>query len=212
MSLLSLDVNGQEIVLGNRYVIFSEELQEDRSFMVSLPDSYDLANSSHKTYPVLLVLDGDSYFKSASSTVQFLSSRRNGNYLMPETIVVTISNVDRERDFTATKIEMVRKNKTGGGDRFLAFLEKELIPFLDQKYRTEPFRTLAQHSLGGLITMHAYLKDNSLFNAYISMDPSIWWEDEMLTSKVTSISEQSLRNSLTGFTKRLKGFYPPKIG
>ena len=196
LSLLSLDVVGQEIILGNRYVLYSEGLQEDRTFMVSLPDSYDLTSSSHKTYPVLIVLDGDAYFKSASATVQFLSSRRNGNYLMPETIVVAISNVDRERDFTATKIEMVRKNKTGGGDRFLEFLEKELIPYLDQNYRTEPFRTLAGHSLGGLITMHAYLKENSLFNAYISMDPSIWWEEEMLNSKVTSISEQSLRNSL----------------
>ncbi|WP_237601610.1 alpha/beta hydrolase [Aequorivita vitellina] len=102
-------------------------------------------------------MDGYAHFKIAVGIVHFMSSDRNRNYLMPETIIVTIENVDRRRDFTVTKIKTKRPNTGGGGRKFLSFIEKELIPHIDKNYRTESHRTLIGHSLGGLLTLNAYM-------------------------------------------------------
>jgi predicted alpha/beta superfamily hydrolase len=115
---------------------------------------------------------------------------------MPESIIIAIENVDRERDFTVTKIKTKRPNNMGGGRNFLNFIEKELIPHIDKKYKTGPFRTLVGHSLGGLLTLNSYMDENSVFNAYISIDPSILWNEEMMKNKVDSISSISLDKKL----------------
>ena len=70
------------------------------------------------------------------------------------------------------------------------------IPYIDENYRTEPYRTLVGHSLGGLLTLNSYLDKNSIFNAYISIDPSIWWNEEMMKNKVDSISSIALNKKL----------------
>jgi predicted alpha/beta superfamily hydrolase len=91
---------------------------------------------------VLIVLDGNVHFKSISGMVNYMSSDLYRSWKIPEMIVVAIQNVDRRRDYTPDKIITVRENNTGGGDSFLSFLEDELIPELDQKYRTEQYRIL----------------------------------------------------------------------
>ena len=163
--------------------------------MISLPDSYD-ESGEEKRYPVMILLDGNVFFKTATGVVHFMSSQRNRNHLMPETIVVAIENVDRERDFTVTKIQTKRVNTMGGGRNFLDFIQKELIPYVDGNYRTEPHRTLAGHSLGGLLTINAYLDANSLFDAYLAIDPSLWWDEQMMVQKVEAVQPTSLEKKL----------------
>lgn len=184
-----------DIMIGSKFNIYSSILNEDRTCLISLPDSYN-DSEEKKTYPILVLLDGYVHFKSTAGIVHFMSSDRNRNHLMPETIIVAIENVDRERDFTVTKIKTKRPNTMGGGRNFLDFIEKELIPYIDEKYRTEPYRVLVGHSLGGLLTINSYLDENSLFNAYISIDPSIWWDEKMMIEKVDSIRPSSLRKKL----------------
>ena len=112
---------------------------------------------------------------------------------MPETIVVAIENVDRERDFTVTKLKTKRVNTMGGGKNFLNFIEKELISYIDKNYRTEPYRTLVGHSLGGLLTLNSYMDKSSIFDAYLSIDRSICWDEETMTNKVDSINPISYK-------------------
>ena len=78
----------------------------------------------------------------------------NRNHLISEIIIIAIENIDRERDFTVTKIKTKRPNTMGGGRNFLDFIEKELIPYIDNNYKAEPFRTLVGHSLGGEVFLH----------------------------------------------------------
>lgn len=176
------------IILGTEFTIKSTVLNEYRTCLISLPDSYNDSSDPEKKYPIILLLDGSVFFKTTCGVVHFMSSNRNRNHFMPETIVVAIENIDRERDFTVTKIKTKRPNTMGGGRNFLSFLETELIPFIDKNYRTEPHRTLIGHSLGGLLTLNSYMDENSIFNSYISIDPSIWWDDEMMKNKVDAIS------------------------
>jgi len=188
--------NETDIIVGSKFVIKSNILDEERTCLISFPDSYNNSSEVDKKYPVIILLDGYTHFKTASGIVHFMSSNRNRNNLMPESIIIAIENVDRERDFTVTKIKTKRPNNMGGGRIFLNFIKKELVPYIDKKYKTEPFRTLVGHSLGGLLTLNSYMDENSVFNAYISIDPSIWWNEEMMKNKVDSISSISLNKKL----------------
>lgn len=188
--------NKTDIIIGSKFIINSSILDEERTCLISLPDSYNDSSEVEKKYPIMILLDGYTHFKTATGIVHFMSSNRNRNHLMPETIIIAIENIDRERDFTVTKIKTKRPNTMGGGRFFLDFIEKELIPYIDKNYKTEPFRTLVGHSLGGLLTLNSYMDKNSIFDAYISIDPSIWWDEEMMKNKVDSISSISLHKKL----------------
>jgi hypothetical protein len=188
--------NNKDIVTKKKFNIHSAILNEDRVCLLSLPDSYNESTNVKKKYPILILLDGATHFKTTSGIVHFMSSDKNRNYFMPETIIVAIENVDRERDFTVTKLKTKRPNRMGGGRNFLNFIEKELIPFIDNNYRTEPIRTLVGHSLGGLLTLNSYMDKNSIFNTYISIDPSIWWDEETMKNKVDAISPISFNKKL----------------
>lgn len=181
-----------QIVIGTKHSMHSSILDEERSYWISLPDSYKDASASYKNYPVLVLLDGNLHFKSISGMVNYMSSDRYRSYKIPEMIVVGIVNVDRRRDYTPDKIVTRRKNNSGGGKKFLSFLEKELLPLIDQKYRTDKYRILYGHSLGGLLTTHAYMKESSSFNSFIAVDPSFGtWDSETMDRKLDSITPNS---------------------
>lgn len=187
----------EQIVIGTKHSLRSNILNEDRAYWISLPDSYNDKESSYMRYPVLIVLDGNLHFKSIAGIVNYMSSDVYRSWKIPEMIVVAIQNVDRRRDYTPEKIITVRENNTGGGDRFLSFLEDELLPELDQKFRTAPYRILFGHSLGGLLATHAYMKEKTLFNSFIAVDPSFGtWDSETMDKKLDSLTEQSFERYL----------------
>lgn len=182
----------EQIVIGTKHSLRSNILNEERNYWISLPDSYQDKVSLHKRYPVLIVLDGNVHFKAISGMVNHMSSDLYRNRKIPEMIVVGIQNVDRRRDYTPDKIITVRQNNSGGGEHFLSFLENELIPELDQKYRTEPYRILFGHSLGGLLATHTYMKEKTRFNSFIAVDPSFGtWDSETMDKKLDALTEQS---------------------
>lgn len=185
------------IAIGTKHTLHSTVLDEDREFWISLPESYHDQGSSQKKYPVLVVLDGNVHFKVISGMVDYMSSARYRSLKIPEMIVVGIVNVDRRRDYTPDKVITVRENNTGGGEKFLSFLEEELIPHLDREYRTEPYRILFGHSLGGLLATHAYMKEKSGFNAFLAIDPSFGtWDAETMDKKLEAVTAPSFERYL----------------
>lgn len=183
-----------QIILGTKHTIYSDTLAEERAYWVSLPESYEVGSTS---YPVLIVLDGRAHFRAVSGMVNYMSAGYNGNRRIPEMIVVAIQNVDRSRDYTPDKIVTRRPNNFGGGDQFLSFLETELIPKLDQDYRTIPYRILFGHSLGGLLATHAYMKEKTLFNSFIAVDPSFGsWDAATMDKKLDAVTDQPFERFL----------------
>ena len=186
--------NVEQIVIGTKHSIRSNILNEDREYWISLPDSYHDKGLSYKRYPVLIVLDGNLHFKPIAGMVNYMSSEVYRSWKIPEMIVVAIRNVDRRRDYTPDKIITVRQNNSAGGENFLSFLEDELFPELDQKYRTEPYRILFGHSLGGLLATHTYLKEKTIFNSFIVIDPSFGtWDSEIMDKKLDYLTDQSFK-------------------
>lgn len=178
-------------VLGVIQQVHSDQLGENRLLNIYLPEGY--SSDSTTTYPVIYLLDGSANedFIHIVGLVQFLTMIG----VMPKSIVVGIANVDRRRDFTyPTTIAKDKKDfpTTGGSAPFMAFLEKELQPFIRSGYRTSGVKTLIGQSLGGLLATEILLHHPDLFDNYIIVSPSLWWDNESLLTALKSQNKQSI--------------------
>jgi hypothetical protein len=187
------------------FTLYSKVLNETRPCLVYLPPSYNSHKYLPQKYPVLYLLDGDSHLPWATGVAYFMSAGVNWTYSIqiPEMIIVAIPNTDRGRDFTPTHTMNDYHGKvnpgqasSGGGDKFLDFLQEELIPQIETEYRTQPYRILAGHSLGGLLALHAVLSRPQLFQAYIAMDPSTWWDDRVLVRRAETMKTNAFHGSV----------------
>lgn len=168
-------------VLGVIEELDSKILSEKRILNIYLPEGYDAADTIK--YPVIYLLDGsaDEDFIHVVGIVQFNTFPWIDQ--IPPSIVVGIATVDRRRDFTyPTTIEEDKKSypTTGHSENFISFLEKELIPYIGKEYKTDSSRTIIGQSLGGLVATEILLKKPTLFNKYIIVSPSLWWDDASL--------------------------------
>jgi predicted alpha/beta superfamily hydrolase len=189
---LSLWVRGQSgpqpIILGRVDTVYSEILKEKRPILVYTP-GFDTVYFTKPSYPVLYVLDGDGYFNALVTMIQHLA-QHNGNTLVPQMIIVGIPNTPRHRTRDLTAIKGSQDESSGGGENFTYFLEKELMPYIDKYYATAPYRTFMGHSLGGLLVINTLLKHPDLFNAYVAMEPSISFDNDILLGQVDGILKQ----------------------
>ena len=133
------------IKVGVKDSIQSMVLDENRQLVVSLPSDYQTGD---KTYPVLYVLDGNETGLLDAITV----TRK----LRAEMIIVAIPNTDRDRDMMPLSTPTYEVKKPGA-ENFLSFLETELIPHIEKKYRSNGQRTIRGRSLSGLFVMYAFL-------------------------------------------------------
>lgn len=146
-----------------QFIIHSKAISEDRTIWIHTPSEY---TASTDTYPVLYLLDGGSHFKYVSEMVDFLSDFEKN--FISKIIVVAIPNTNRGRDFTPT-FDL----KENGAEKFLSFIKDELVPYIDKNYRTQPYRILEAHSLGGLFGVYANATAPNLFQASIIISPAL---------------------------------------
>lgn len=156
------------ITIGERIKLRSQVLGEERELLVYKP-----VLEPGGRYPVVVLLDGDAHFHHVSGLVEFLA--RQGR--MPPVILVGVANTDRGRDFTPTHQDRIPTS--GGADKFLEFLASELIPAIDARLPTAPYRVLIGHSLGGLFALHAFNTRGELFDGYVAISPSTAWDGEL---------------------------------
>jgi predicted alpha/beta superfamily hydrolase len=176
-------VGTKPFVLGVIEKIQSKVLGEERTLNIYLPEGYNKNDTTR--YAVTYLLDGsaDEDFIHIVGLYQFYSFEWINR--VPKTIVVGIATVDRRRDFTyPTTIEKDKKKypTTGHSDKFIAFIEKELQPFIENRYKVNASKTIIGESLGGLLATEILLKKPALFNKYIIVSPSIWWDNGSLLS------------------------------
>lgn len=149
------------IVIGKKDTLFSQKLNEHRELLIYVPRLENEYIQS-ATYPVLYLLDGDQLFTQTIGILEHLSSEY-GSERCPKMIVVGVVNNNRIKDLLPV----------AGNDNFSQFLEKELIPYIDQKYPTQPYRTILGHSLGGMCVADILVYQSQIFNNYIALDPSL---------------------------------------
>jgi predicted alpha/beta superfamily hydrolase len=180
---IELTEDNQLLGLGTQHILKSEILQEDRPIIISLPIEY---KEHEANYPVLYLLDGLGNIKHQVGTVELLTE----SGIIPPMIIVGIESLDRARDLTPSKAgEDVYAGtgagipQSGGAPKFLQFLERELIPYVESNYRTHPYRLLEGHSFGGLFSVYTLMNKPELFNAFIIQAPALWWNKEEMTGQ-----------------------------
>jgi predicted alpha/beta superfamily hydrolase len=168
-----LMVKYQSIILG-----------QERELIVHLPRGYDAA---HK-HPVLYVLDG-------SSQDQPLADKLDSLYrasAVPQTIVVGIPNMSGSNRTLQLVPPFMRTDPDnsaspmGTGDRFLEFMEKELIPFIEARYGASATRLFAGNSRGGLLVMYSLIQKPALFAGRFSFSTPLWRENNLLIQRVST--------------------------
>ena len=177
--------------------LYSDILKEERVIEVLLPENYN--PGSDEKYDVLYVLDGEWSLKLISNIQQFVQ----GESYMPPTIIVAVHNTNRERDFTPRQI--AGKAAAGGADKFLAFFKTELIPHINKSYPSNGNNILYGHSLGGLFSMYALLTEPDVFNSYLAVDPSFWWDDAHINKLAADKLSASLQSGKSLFIAGREG-------
>lgn len=175
----------------NTFRIYSKNVSDSFSISVSLPNDYN-AQSSEK-YPVVYLLDANLYFDIAATTLHKYSDVG----LAPSVILIGIGYKDfptmdslRNRDDTyPTAIPEYEMSVSGGADKFLSFINNELVPEIDKEYKVDTSkRVLMGHSLGGYFTAYAclqYLTGKAHgFNSYIAASPSIHYNKYWLLNQL----------------------------
>jgi predicted alpha/beta superfamily hydrolase len=205
--------HSKPFVLGVIDEIESKELLEKRIVNIYLPEGYSKTDTTK--YPVVYLLDGsaDEDFIHIAGLFQF----NNFSWInrVPKSIIVGIANIDRKRDFTyPTTIEADKKRfpTTGHSDKFIGFLEKELQPFIEKKYRANTSRTIIGQSLGGLLATEILLTKPQLFSQYIIISPSLWWDNgSLLTRKSAMLEENYLPKTGIYVGVGKEGIWPAEI-
>lgn len=157
--------------------LFSQVLREKRNLEVILPVNYAADTA---VYDVWYVIDGEWNTKTFTNIFSYLVAIG----FAPPVIIVGVPNryVDgfnlRDRDFTPTRFKEV--DSSGGAGHFLDFFEKELIPYVQKKYRTSGESGLFGTSFGGLFTFYALLQRPFLFRFYTLADPAFQFDNNYL--------------------------------
>jgi uncharacterized protein len=189
--------NNKPFVLGNIDEIQSIQLAEKRIINVYLPEGYKQEDTVR--YPVIYLLDGSAGedFIHIVGLIQFNSLSWINR--VPKSIVVGIANVKRQKDLTyPTTIEEDKKKYPAAGhsDKFIAFIEKELQPYIEKKYKTNTSKTIIGHSLGGLLATEILFSKPYMFNKYIILSPSIWWDDGSILKQDPGILRETFTQNI----------------
>jgi hypothetical protein len=179
------------------FTLESKALKETRRINVYTPPGYDAAKSSR--YPVLYMPDGglQEDFPHVATTVD--TAIRAGE--MRPLIVVGIENTERRRDMTGpTQVDKDRKiaPRVGGSAAFRSFIRDELMPQVRRRYRVTNETAIIGESLAGLFIVETFFLQPKLFDTYIALSPSLWWNGEELVRKAAERikAQPHLRNTL----------------
>jgi len=153
--------------------ISSKVLGEERQLYIQLPLFYE-ENSDYR-YPVFYQLDAPVGLSLAKGVLDTLVGYENA----PQMIIVGLTSKNRDRDMTPTEDNNEYEPISGNAEKYLDFIESEVIPFIDKQYRTENYKIISGHSMGGLLVMHTFHSRPHLFQAHFAFSPSLWWDNQI---------------------------------
>ncbi len=174
------------LVIGETFVLASQAVGETRRINVYRPSAWNVA--ADQRLPVLYMPDGGigEDFLHVAGLVQVLVA--NGS--MRPFLLVGIENTERRRDMTGPTSDPDDRRiapRVGGSDAFRRFLREELMPQVRQRYATTAETAIIGESLAGLFVVETLLREPALFDTYIALDPSLWWNHGGLVEESPSL-------------------------
>ncbi|HZM00069.1 MAG TPA: alpha/beta hydrolase-fold protein, partial [Planctomycetota bacterium] len=164
---------------GLAYQIDSVILGETRTINVALPRSFEAA-AADRRYPVAIVLDGEANLPATAAVAAELAFRGQ----IPELVLVAIENTDRLRDLTPPGLSVSGSSRDEGGDRFLDFIEQELLPAVDRQFRGAGPRVLIGHSSGGILATYV-AATRPTWRVVVALDTPVHLGQNWLAGRLT---------------------------
>jgi hypothetical protein len=180
-----VNINAQTNLNENEAINIGSSIQIESKFLIEtcrlniyLPEGYH--NGDTSKYPVVYLLDGavNEDFVHIIGLYQYFSM--DWIDFVPKSIVIGIVTNDRKRDYTFKtniKTDSSRFPTSGNSENFISYIQKEVKPFINQNFRTNTNATLIGQSLGGLLATEILFKSPTLFDNYLIISPSIWWNN-----------------------------------
>lgn len=172
------------------FTIESSEVGETRIINVWTPIGYETTKDS---LPVMYMADGGikEDFPHIANTLDKLIKSKS----IAPIILVGIENTERRRDLSGpTEVETDKEIApvVGGSENFRAFINNELFPEINKRYRTSNKKGILGESLSGLFVVETFFLKPEMFDYYIAFDPSLWWNNQFLVRN----SNKNLNDSL----------------
>lgn len=176
----------KEFSISSIYTTYNYEIK------VVLPQEY---NPDLK-YETIYLLDGLSSYLDYRQVAE-IAETKGDEYKIQTAIVVGIGGFEyRAIDYTPTPIPDFLEG--GGSENYSKFIEFELIPKIESKFSvdtTAKSRLIIGHSIGGLCTGYFFTKHPNLFKNYLTLSPSIWWDDGVLLDYEAETRELNSKDS-----------------
>lgn len=170
--------------------VHSPQLNNQRDVFVWLPPSY---HTSNQRYPVIYMHDGQNIFDAHTSYAgewyvdETLTSISREGY---EAIAVGLPNTGAERHIEYNPYDTYRAQ--GRGDTYINFITDTVKPMVDEAFRTRPgadTTAIGGSSMGGLISLHAFLTRRDVFGLCLAMSPSFWFGASSLLDLVETCAD-----------------------
>ncbi|MFT3739171.1 MAG: alpha/beta hydrolase-fold protein [Breznakibacter sp.] len=170
------------------FTIESKQVHETRTINVWTPPLYSAGTDS---FPVLYMADGGikEDFPHIANTVAELVKNKS----IPPVVLVGIENTQRRRDLTGhTEVEDDKKIApiVGGSEKFRTFINSELFPEINKRYRITGKKGIIGESAAGLFIVETFFTNPDMFDYYIAIDPSLWWNDHYLVRTAKNYLEK----------------------
>jgi predicted alpha/beta superfamily hydrolase len=190
-SICSAQQKKSDFVIGDKVSFESKVLNERKTIVVIPP--YNYKDRPDEKFPVVYVLDPGNNLFATFGIVNYYSDMLK---IMPRMIIVGIVSNDREKDYLPTPS---KEQPTGGGaDKFLRFINSELVSLIDSTYPANSERCIIGHSAGGFFAIYALENQPGLFNSFICIDPSLWYDDQSCIRELPDFlkNNKSINNSI----------------
>lgn len=218
LTIITLCLSGFSIYAQAIYKnIDSYKLDDERELKIQLPRNYD--PESKRTYPLIIVLDGDYLFEPVAGNIDYQSYWED----IPDCIVVGIRQAETREDdlFYAEETNMPMRE----GADFYEFMGAELVPFVEENYKASNFRVIVGHDMSANFINYYLFKDVPMFRSFISLSPDLAPQMiDRLQQRLSTIEEETfyymatgdadvkvLRESITACDSTLKAIENPKL-
>lgn len=187
--LFGLEIYSQSQIIYEEFE--SNKLNESRRLKIQLPRDYEA--NTEKVYPIVIVLDANYLFEPVAGNVDYFSYWED----MPESIVVGI--MQGEKRYDDCNYDSTNFMPDGIGADFFEFIGLELIPFIDNNYRTAKFTIAVGHDFTANFINYFLFKDPPMFNGYINLSPDLApYMDERLPERIPQIQSKIFYYLATG--------------
>lgn len=188
----SEDIVAMPAEFGTRFQLMSDIYGTARETNVYVPEIPEWGQGYFEMpLSVLYVIDGgldQDFFHSASlSNLTLLNAERQ------PMIVVGVRTHDRRPEISpkATDARYIggEFEGWGGSHTFRRHLLEEVKPFIEERFETGRSAVIGE-SLAGLFITEMFLETPDAFDDYISISPSLWWDDRRLSKQAPALLAQ----------------------